>query len=620
MRHLSFAASALLHASVAAAAPPPNILFLMADQLRWDYVRPDYTPHLASLASRGLSLRNTYSSTPSCTPARSALLTGLNPWYNGMLGYGALPLAWPVEMPRVMAEQGGYTTAAIGKNHFLPNHWPANVTPPAHGWGQQFLYDGLGDGLGSEELDTYDEWFRDTSGGKDPLASGGLDWNSWRGAAYEYPEAWHPTAWVGSTASRWLANYSATRATAPFFLKVSFHRPHSPYDPPPRLLNATTAEELPQVYVGGGWDAKYAGPDAWCGPSDADAWCGAMPPAAMTLARRAYLANVKFVDEQVGAVLATLAAEGLDRNTWVLFVSDHGDGQGEHHLWRKTYPYELSAHVPGIIAWPVGATAAAPPGSSSPLLAELRDVFPTVLDLAGVGAPVRARLNGTSWACLARADPSGATCGAGGGRWRTTLDLEHSTIFNETNHWSAVVRDDALKYIFLATSGDEQLFNLTDDPHELRDVADAPAYAPALRELRDAMGAQFLAEGRGDAWVTPAGVPVVRPQGQVYSPHFPSPLPAPSPPPQPPIAPCDASTVFGVSKGGYYKNCGGAAGVLASFKGKTLAQAQALCCADAACAGLDITAEGSGMLKRNLMCGWEPSDVWVGSWKPGQVG
>jgi arylsulfatase len=232
----------------ACTAVAPNILFLMADQLRFDYVQQRFTPHLAQLAARGLTLRNAYTATPSCTPARSALLTGLSPWYNGMLGYGALPLAWPLEMPRAMAELGGYRTASIGKNHFLPDGWPANVTPPSHGWGEQFLYDGLGDGMGSEEFDAYDKWFREESNGADPLASGGLDWNSWRGAPYKYPEAWHPTAWVARTAVAWLANYSAG-AGAPFFLKVSWHRPHSPYvssarsaqkqtDPPPPRPNS----------------------------------------------------------------------------------------------------------------------------------------------------------------------------------------------------------------------------------------------------------------------------------------------------------------------------------------------------------------------------------------------
>jgi len=67
-----------------------NVLFIMADQMRWDTISERYTPNLYKLRSQGLEMKNTYSSTPSCTPARSALLTGLSPWYNGMLGYGEI--------------------------------------------------------------------------------------------------------------------------------------------------------------------------------------------------------------------------------------------------------------------------------------------------------------------------------------------------------------------------------------------------------------------------------------------------------------------------------------------------------------------------------------------------
>ena len=128
--------------------------------------------------------------------------------------------------------------------------------------------------------------------------------DSWNGAPYVYEEAWHPTAWVGSVARAWLANHSAHSGGQPFFLKVSFHRPHSPYDPPERLLNATPASQLPPVYVGGNWDAPYAGPNSWCHPVDTDAWCGAMPEPNFTVARRAYRANIKFVDEQVSGASA----------------------------------------------------------------------------------------------------------------------------------------------------------------------------------------------------------------------------------------------------------------------------------------------------------------------------
>jgi arylsulfatase len=490
----------------------------MADQLRHDYVTPAFTPNLHQLASRGLKLANTFSSTPTCTPARSALLTGLSPWYHGMLGYADVPKAWPFMMPAEMARLN-FSTCSVGKNHYWNARYMANssVQPPSHGWQEEWLYDGLGDGLGAREFDTYDAWFQTVSQGQDPLKSGGLDWNSWRGAPYEYAEAWHPTAWVARTAVDWLTNHTRAAAPQPFFLKVSWHRPHSPYDPPPRLLAATPASQLPPLYTGAPWDARYAGPPA-CGPASADAWCGAMPAPELELARRAYLASVKYMDEGVGEVLDALRALGLEDSTWVLFISDHGDGQGEHNLWRKSFPYEVSTHVPGIIAWPPGAPVAAAPGSTTPLLAEVRDIFATALDLAGAPLQERARINGTSWACLAQKDPSGATCGANGGAWRQHLDLEHDLIFNATNHWSALVSSSGLKYIFSAYDGSEQLFNLTADPHEMVDVASR--LPSELAELRALMGAQFSSEGRGAAWVSASGLPIPRPP-QLYSPHFP---------------------------------------------------------------------------------------------------
>jgi arylsulfatase A-like enzyme len=518
-------------------AAPANVLLLMADQFRFDALNASFAPNLAQLAAQGLRLDSTYSSTPTCTPARSALLTGLSPWYHGMLGYGMVAPIYPnnPEMPR-LTTQFGLRTAAIGKNHY----WIDNTTgiPPSHGWGQQLLYDGIGDGFpnttGTEEFDTYDQWFQQQMPGADPLATGAplMDWNSWRGAPYVYPEHLHPTAWVGSLAQQWLRNYSAAASGSagasepPFFLKVSFHRPHSPYDPPQRMLDEVPAELLPPMRVGGNWDDAFSGKPgapAGCGPSDPDAWCGQLSPEAeVTLGRRAYLANIRFVDEQVGHILGVLNATGLAGNTWILFVSDHGDGQGDHNLWRKGYPYEITAHVPGFIVWPPAAEAAValPRGSATRLLGELRDVFPTVLDLAGVPLPPGKVLNGSSWACLVREDPSGARCGADGAGWRQYLDLEHSTVYNDTIHWNALT-DGQTKYVFRAWFGDEQLFDLAADPYEYWDVSGRPEYNETLSLWRSRLVAQFQREGRGPSWVSADGRLMQRTQGTIYGPNFP---------------------------------------------------------------------------------------------------
>ena len=201
-------------------------------------------------------------------------------------------------MPRELTSLN-YTTVVVGKNHYEYGNGPsAIVPPPSHGWSQQYLYDGLGDGEYDindlAEYDDYDKWFNITSGGQDPLATGkpNMDWNSWRGASYIYNETWHPTSWTNAIASSFLKNYSNSLQDNPFLLKVSFHRPHSPYDPPERLLNTTLASDLPPIYAGTTFDKIWEGPSTFCGPSDPDAWCGKKPEPDLTLARRAYRAMV----------------------------------------------------------------------------------------------------------------------------------------------------------------------------------------------------------------------------------------------------------------------------------------------------------------------------------------
>ena len=240
-----------------------------------------------------------------------------------------------------------------------------------------------------------------------------------------------------------------------------------------------------------------------------------------------------------------------------------------------------------------------------------------MLDIAGIPPP--AKLNGSSWACLASRDPTGATCGPAGGPWRRTLDLEHSTIFNDTNHWNALVTEEGLKYIFQATDGEEQLFNLTEDPHEMRNVAGEGGYAAPLAALRAALGAQWVGEGRGKGWVDGMGLPVARgAAGQVYSPNFPTPSPCPKPPPIP--VPCGS---FYATQGGYYKSCGGEAGNRGSFAGLTKEEAMAKCCADPGCSGLDFAVgaggKGGGFFKNNALGWWTDSAVYVGFYKPGQA-
>ena len=161
-------------------------------------------------------------------------------------------------------------------------------------------------------------------------------------------------------------------------------------------------------------------------------------------------------------------------STLILFTSDHGDGQGDHHHWRKGYPYEFSSHVPFLVRWPdkmggVDTKGFIPRGSviKGPIVVELRDVAPTMLDAAGITVQASAGLfkpeDGKPISCLLR-DPTGSSPCAFAGltspTWRKWVDLEHSTCYNDTNHWSALTNGQ-IKYVYKAWNNSEQLFNLT---------------------------------------------------------------------------------------------------------------------------------------------------------------
>ncbi|MFL6447507.1 MAG: sulfatase-like hydrolase/transferase [Bryobacteraceae bacterium] len=110
----------------------PNILFLMTDQHRADcvgaYGNPVIrTPNIDRIAREGVLFRNAYSSTPTCTPARSALLTGLSPWHHGMLGYGEVAAHYQNEMPRLLRETG-YQTMMVGKTHWVRSGMATDFT------------------------------------------------------------------------------------------------------------------------------------------------------------------------------------------------------------------------------------------------------------------------------------------------------------------------------------------------------------------------------------------------------------------------------------------------------------------------------------------------------------
>jgi len=473
-------------------ASRPHLLLLMADQFRGDCVGADgnrviRTPNLDRLAREGAIFRCAYSSTPTCTPARAALLTGLSPWRHGMLGYGRIAERYPIEKPRLLRE-AGYHTLGIGKMHYHPQR---NL----HGY-HQTLLDESGRVESPDFRSDYRSWFWSEAPHLNPDATG-IGWNSYRAAPYALPERLHPTRWTGETAVQFLRNYNGPE---PFFLKVSFARPHSPYDPPERFWKMYEDAPLPRAVVGD-WAARYAPRSS----DRDDLWHGDLGEEQVRRSRQGYYGSVSFVDEQIGRILEALEQRGWLEQTLIVFIADHGDMTGDHHLWRKSYAYEASARIPMLLRWPEGLVSARR-GQLLREPVELRDVLPTLLDAAGATVPEG--LDGRSLLDLVRGRKEG---------WRSWIDLEHDVCYSPENHWSALT-DGRWKYIFHARDGREQLFYVERDPGELKDLAGDPAWQDTLRQWRQRL-IEHLAE-RGERFVK-NGRLVLRPESYLYSPNYP---------------------------------------------------------------------------------------------------
>ncbi len=470
----------------------PNILFLMDDQHRGDCLGVEghpavRTPNLDRLAREGARFRNAYSSTPSCTPARAGLLTGLSPWHHGMLGYHRVAPRYPFEKPQAMRD-AGYFTYAVGKNHF--HH--QRVT---HGYHKTVL-DESGREMSEDFRSDYRCWFASQAPNLDPDETG-IGWNDYPAAEYALPEELHPTYWTGETAVRFLDTYERPE---PFFLKVSFARPHSPYDPPRRFMREFEDADIPERFVG-----DWADRNAPRSSPEPSLWHGDLGADEARHSRQGYYGSVRFIDEQIGRILEALDRRGWYDETLIVFVSDHGDMLGDHHMWRKCYAYEPSARIPMILRWPSGL-ADAERGRVFEQPTELRDLLPTFLDAAGAEPPNE--LDGRSLLHLVRGETDG---------WREFIDLEHNICYSPRNSWSALT-DGEWKYIYHALDGEEQLFRLSVDPGEERDLAGDGEAANELARWRGRLVEHF--EERGEPFLV-GGKLAPRPDGVLLSPHYP---------------------------------------------------------------------------------------------------
>ena len=468
----------------------PNVVLICVDQWRGDCLstlgHPDVeTPYLDQLAGNGAVMTQAYSAAPTCVPARMGLMTGLAPSNHRRVGYqDGVDFDIPTTLPQTFRDNG-YQTQAIGKMHYSPERVRI-------GFDDVILHDGYLHYSRKRDRDPalYDDyltWLRDQDGASavEDYISNGVECNSVVARPWDKAEALHPTNWVVTEATRWLYRRDPT---APFFLYLSFHRPHAPYDPPQWAFDRYNTGQLRMPEVGD-WEAEALG--EYRRDWDPTSHVAQYQDKTVQRAMAGYYGHMTHIDTQISRFLQVLGEFGELDNTYVAFISDHGDMMGDHHLWRKGYPYEGSAHVPFILSGP-GIN----PGTQVHEIVELRDLMPTLLELAGLQIPEQ--IDGRSLAGFLE----GSEQRTG---WREYLHGEH-VLWEQSIQW---IRKEDLLYVWWSGNGREQLFDLAADPAQKHDFAGDPNRADDLHACRELLIKELT--GREEGFVADGALVVGRP-------------------------------------------------------------------------------------------------------------
>ena len=380
----------LASAPLAAGADRPNVLFIVADDLRVElgcYGSAAKTPNLDGLAARGVRFDRAYCQQAVCNPSRSSFLTGKRPdslhlWVNGTHFREKNP---DVTTLPLWFKEHGYETRCAGK---IFHNWHTTAKGDRRSWSaDEFLYyanhgDDRPEVKGELPPNLALPIGRDY--GSVPLCE-----------RREVPDDAYYDGRVAAEAVKVLGQVKDRS----FFLAVGFWKPHAPFNAPQKYWDLYDPANLPPLNP-----ARPEGAPEWAF-HDSREILGVPPrqitPTASQVAemRHGYFANVSYMDAQVGKVLKALDDQKLTDRTVIVFVSDHGYHLGEHGLWAKTSCFEFDGRVPLIIATPGTRNA----GKSTPALVELLDLFPTLTDLCGLTTP--AGLEGVSLAPVL-ADPA----------------------------------------------------------------------------------------------------------------------------------------------------------------------------------------------------------------------
>jgi len=468
--------------------PQPNILVIMCDQLKAtaSHLYGNtfcQTPSLQRLADEGVTFRHAFTPHPLCMPARVALWTASYPHQNGARR-NETPM--PVGRPHAFAHwhQRGYHCGLIGKNHCfydadnraLFGTWceishggPASEPPVGLAWARP-----IDDVIRAHSVRRH---MPDVS----PMFSY---------AHTDYHLADYGTGLVALQTERFLEQHQEDR----FALWVSFPDPHEPYEAPRRYAEMFPPEviELPPWREGelDGAPERNRVLYQMLGLEDE-------PTEHIYGLLAAYYGMVRFLDDALGQILDALERLGLRERTIVVFCADHGDFAGEHRMQCKGGVfYDALTRIPMVVSWPGNV----PEGVVDDSMVSLVDVVPTLMTLQGDTIPwwVQSHPLPTVTEAAPR-DAAFSEYGCGGPAFtmddlraldapRGRASLMRSLRWREAEGRRKMIRTRRWKYVHDPMGDLDELYDLENDPWELRNVAAEPAYAAVEANLRQRLG------------------------------------------------------------------------------------------------------------------------------------
>ncbi len=450
---------ALAAAAPAAQGParPTNFVFLLADDLRADALGPyggrvARTPHLDALAREGVTFTRAVAAYPICHVSRAEMLTGCTAFRSGVQYRGTkldpkLAL-WPETL-----RAAGYLTWYAGK-------WHNDGQPKSRGYVETRALYSSGGGAGRMPQPDH--------AGRPATGYVGWTFKTDDGRA-------EPDKGVGLTpdTDRHIADGAVElirRAPAqPFFLHVNFTGPHDPRIVPRGYERRFKPDDIP---LPKNFAAQHPFDHGNAKGRDEVLFASPRTAGEMRAELAAYHAVVANLDEQVGRIVAALRESGQLERTVILFSSDQGLALGSHGLTGKQNLYDHTFGVPLLVRGPGIAR-----GRRLDAACYLRDLFPTTCELAGIAIP--ATVQGRSLAPVL----TGRT------------NAVYPAVFGYFTNSQRAIRDERWKFVWYPQAGRRQLFDLANDPDELRDLAAEARHAGKVAELKERLETWLKEQG-----------------------------------------------------------------------------------------------------------------------------